>query len=222
MSVYIHEHDDDYTHYGLTRYFVDLDAEWQWFDVEFTTAGFSQEVDDARLRFWFGPYDVDGMSYHVDHVLLFEADGYVPPATPPASSPPAPTPGCPNPIAGNVVSNPGFETGATTWRFHTDGKGNFYTESPAFECDETARLDIVQQGRNVQLYQKKLTLEPDTTYRLQLAAKSTSGRDMSIFLHEHDDDHTNYGLKGVVLDLTEEWEVFEIRVHHDRLQPTDQ
>ncbi len=211
MSVAVHKHNYPYTHYGLTNYEVDLTPEWTWHDIEFTTRGFNEPVNDARVRFWFGPYDVDGMTYSIDHVLLHEADGYAPPLPPAPDPPPAPPEGHCDLTPGNVLVNPGFETGTTPWRFYSDGTGWFKTEPPGYECDRTSRIKIVEPGNNVQLYQKEITLESDTTYRLRLAAKSTSGRDLELFLHRHTSPYTKYGLNGVVLDLSEEWQVFQVQ-----------
>ena len=63
----------------------------------------------------------------------------------------------------------------------------------------------------MQLYQAGLYLQPNTPYQLRLAAKATDGRDVRLFLHKHRSPYTNYGLNGLTLDLTEEWQVFVVQ-----------
>ena len=41
---------------------------------EFTTTGFSQPINDARLRFWFGSFDRAGESYWIDGVVLVKVE----------------------------------------------------------------------------------------------------------------------------------------------------
>ncbi|MCA9922228.1 MAG: FG-GAP repeat protein [Anaerolineales bacterium] len=69
MAIYLHKHQAPYTNYGLSTT-VNLSTDWQVFEFEFTTTGFTHVVNDGRLRFWFAPYDVDGMTYWIDQVIL--------------------------------------------------------------------------------------------------------------------------------------------------------
>jgi hypothetical protein len=71
-------------------------------------------------------------------------------------------------------------------------------------------VNIKKQGTNVQLYQNDLTLQGGETYQLRLAARSSGGQDVKLFLHEHSAPYASYGLNGIQLDLTSAWQVFVV------------
>ena len=62
----------------------------------------------------------------------------------------------------------------------------------------------------MQLYQKDIVLQGGEAYQLRLTARSNGGQNVRLFLHKHDKPYTNYGLNGVELDLTSEWQVFVV------------
>jgi hypothetical protein len=117
---------------------------------------------------------------------------------------------CGSAIDGNILQNPGFEQGATGWSFFTDGQASFSLTADAYECSQAVEIAIQARGSNVQLFQTGIPLQPATTYRLSLAARSSTGRDVQLFVHRHDAPHTNYGLGGANLDLTPDWQVFNV------------
>lgn len=219
LSVFLHKHRPNYRSYGLDNFQVDLTTEWQTYQVEFTTTGFSNRVRDGRLRFWLAPFDAPGDVYSIDQVVIVEAD-QVPapdPIDPPAPEPtetamPAPTQDVPdtacNTIPNNVVQNFGFDAGNNSWKFHTNGSAALSVEEGNL-CGPAARVEISQPGTNVQLYQHGLTLEANTTYRLRFAAKSNSSRDLAVFVHKHGPRYDNYGLRNFEVDLSNEWRWFE-------------
>jgi hypothetical protein len=47
VSVSLLKHVSPYTNYGLSNQVVELTTSWQMYSVQFTTSGFSIEVDDA-------------------------------------------------------------------------------------------------------------------------------------------------------------------------------
>jgi len=47
-----------------------LTTAWQTFTREFTASGFTGTVTDARVRFWFAPYDAAGDIFFIDGVKL--------------------------------------------------------------------------------------------------------------------------------------------------------
>ncbi|HWR26687.1 MAG TPA: chitobiase/beta-hexosaminidase C-terminal domain-containing protein [candidate division Zixibacteria bacterium] len=96
----------------------------------------------------------------------------------------------------NVLLNPGFESGNTSWLFYiNNGTGTFNAESPGIEGTKAARIVLNNSSTNIQLYQKGVTLEPDTHYRLSFSAYSTAGHDMTVELIKHVSPYTSYGLK---------------------------
>jgi len=118
---------------------------------------------------------------------------------------------CPLDVPGNVIRNPGFEAKTSNWLFYTSGAGSFTaTTIDPRECLRSAQVNIQAAGTNVQLYQTNIPLQPKIKYQLRLTARSTSGKDVQIFLAKHASPYTNYGLNGVNLDLTPEWQVFTI------------
>ncbi len=122
---------------------------------------------------------------------------------------------CSPPVPGNLLQNPGFEDGTANWKFYTDESALFSVVSkPAadpYQCDANALVDIIVPGRNVQLYQKGFLLKADTAYILRLAARSSGGEDISIYIHKDRSPYTNYGLNNrTEFDLTTEWQQFEV------------
>ena len=70
MGIYIQEHDNDYSDYGLSVRNVALNRDWQFYTYEFTTKGFNSRVSDTRIRFWFAPFAAAGDVYMIDPVVL--------------------------------------------------------------------------------------------------------------------------------------------------------
>lgn len=108
----------------------------------------------------------------------------------------------------NVIENPSFEDGMAPWRFFTSTNGNFTIGDMASDGESAARIEIDEAGRNVQLYQSGLTLEPNTRYRLYVDAKSNNGQDMNILIHQHRAPYTNYGARIAGVDLTTEYQTY--------------
>ena len=69
----------------------------------------------------------------------------------------------------------------------------------------------------MQLYQAGLYLLPNTSYQLRLAAKSTDGRDVRLYLHKHRSPYTNYGLNGLTAGSDRGVAGLRRAVHDDRL-----
>lgn len=109
----------------------------------------------------------------------------------------------------NLIKNPGFESGTAPWIFYTNGKGSFTTVSPGYEGNRSARLAIVSAGNNTQLYQKDITLEPNTRYRLSFAANSTRGHDVKVKLLKHISPFTPYGLDQT-FNLGTNWQEYSV------------
>ena len=213
-SLFVHKHGAPYSNYGLRDEVVNLTTSWKQFTIDFTTNSRAQA--DGRLRFWLAPYDTTGTVYWFDDIYLLKVtDGSAGP--PPDPDPPAvnvpPSGHCSVPVAGNALLNPGFEAGDTApWAFYSDGLGVVSPDtSTAYECAQAGKVTIEKAGHNVQLYQAGLALQPDTAYQLRLAAKSSDGRDVFLYLHKHAPPYTNYGLNGIKLNLTREWQVFVVQ-----------
>jgi tripartite motif-containing protein 71 len=111
------------------------------------------------------------------------------------------------PVQVNLIDNPGFESGTSPWVFYTIETGLFNVKAPVFDGNSAARVTLNNGGTNVQLYQKDLTLEPNTRYRLSFAAYSTTGHDLSIVLLKHASPYTRYGL-DYKADLGTIWQTF--------------
>ncbi len=111
------------------------------------------------------------------------------------------------PAPANALANPGFEDGVTPWRFYASGNGSFITTEPAYQCTASARVEIVSSGDIVQLYQSDVALKPNTQYRLQFAAYSTTSEDVRVDLLQHESPYANYGL-AQSFDLSTAWQVF--------------
>ena len=67
VRVRLLRHGSPYANYGLSKGFY-LSQGWETYEKEFTTT--SGDKTDARLTFLFSDYDVDGMSYFIDDVVI--------------------------------------------------------------------------------------------------------------------------------------------------------
>ena len=113
--------------------------------------------------------------------------------------------------AQNVVLNSGFESGTTPWVFYTNGQGSYSRSTPGAAGSYAARIGIVTQGSNVQLYQPRLVLEPNTQYTLTFRAYSNTGHDVAVSVLKHGSPYTNYGLSSRVFNLTTAWQTFSVQ-----------
>lgn len=111
------------------------------------------------------------------------------------------------PLGSNLIKNPGFESGRSPWIFYTNGTGKFTASSPGYEGNNAANIDTYTGGTNVQLYQKGISLEPHTRYRLRFAAYSNTGRDLKVLLIMHGSPFTHYGLDRM-FNLSKDWQEF--------------
>jgi len=107
----------------------------------------------------------------------------------------------------NLISNPGFESGTTSWEFYTSGTGTFTTPTPGYEGINSALLALTSSGTNIQLYQADVTLEANTRYRLSFAAYSSSGHDMTVRLIKHGSPYTAYA-PDFTANLGTSWQTF--------------
>jgi WD40 repeat protein len=212
-SLYVHKHGAPFANYGLNGEYVNLGTEWEQYVIDFTTNSLAGH--DGRLRFWLAPYATEGTVYWFDNVYLLKVTDGVPlPPVPNPQEPPVPPEGhCNTAVEDNVLSNPGFEGSMMSpWSFYTNGRGQAVQDAAdRYECGKAAKVMIRQPGSNVQLYQSDLVLQPHTGYRLRLAAKSTEGKDARLFLQKHGSPYTNYGLNGLTIDLSTEWNVFVLQ-----------
>ncbi len=120
-----------------------------------------------------------------------------------------PPPGACPAVPGNLLQNHCFEAGEGPWSFFTNGKGSYET-SPLnpYEGSASAEVTIDQGGSNLQLYQKEISLKPNTLYELSFAAYSSNGRDLSVYVHKHGADYDNYGLAGFQVNMGTDWQTY--------------
>ncbi|MFA6096281.1 MAG: chitobiase/beta-hexosaminidase C-terminal domain-containing protein [Candidatus Paceibacterota bacterium] len=107
----------------------------------------------------------------------------------------------------NLLTNPGFELGTSSWIFYTDGTGSYTTISPGYELTKAAKITLNTVGSNMQFYQSGISLEPNTSYRLTFSAYSSTGHDVSINLLKNVSPYTNYGL-SLTPNLITSWQAF--------------
>lgn len=74
LAVYLHKHSGSQTNYGIKNAVANLTTNWKLFGIEFTSTGFTNPVDNGRLRFWLSPYDAAGDIYRIDRIQLTKAD----------------------------------------------------------------------------------------------------------------------------------------------------
>lgn len=114
----------------------------------------------------------------------------------------------------NLIQNFCFANGLEKWQFFQEGGQASYTLSNdnPFVGAYSAQIAIETRGRNMQFYQSGIHLQPNTTYRLQFAARSSDGQDMSVWLHQHKRPYLTYGLGGREgrVDLVPYWRWYSI------------
>jgi lysophospholipase L1-like esterase len=192
MSLWLHDHRGDFTNYGLAGHVVDLTEEWRWYTVTFTTPN-RDDMDNARLRFWFKPFAESGAVYHIDRVILR-----------PVEDPCAPVPG-------NVIANFCFTDGDAPWKLFTAGRGSYAVSmADPYAGAYSAEISIMQPSSNDQFYQADIDLEPNKAYELSFAAYSNDGSNMSLWVNQHRSPFTNYGLSGHRVDLDRDWATYTV------------
>ncbi len=107
----------------------------------------------------------------------------------------------------NIVANPGFELGVTSWNWWSASGGSFVTSSPGYTGTYAAKCAVAQPSGNIQLYQYNIALDPNTTYRFTFSAYSPTGRDIAVSLFNHSTG-ANYGLSNYTADLGTTWQTF--------------
>ncbi len=70
LSVSVQRETSPFTSYGMNNVVFNITTTWKTFTAEFTTSGFSGVVNNARLKFWFAPYDASGDQYFFDDVTI--------------------------------------------------------------------------------------------------------------------------------------------------------
>ena len=109
----------------------------------------------------------------------------------------------------NRVLNDSFEENLTDWVYHNNGSGTAtVTMVDPYHCDFAAKLDFTNPGNNVQLYQQNVTLDAATSYRFTFAARATTPRNITVYLHKHTAPYSNYGINAFTANLTTEWQTF--------------
>lgn len=111
----------------------------------------------------------------------------------------------------NIISNTGFETGISGWTFFTNGGGSFLNDASGAGSLHAGHVKVSTAGTNTQLYQKDLTLKPNTLYQLNFKAYSNTGHDLAVSLHKHISPYTIYGLSNKVVNLGTTWGSYSIQ-----------
>jgi lysophospholipase L1-like esterase len=108
-------------------------------------------------------------------------------------------------LAGNVLTNGGFESGTSPWYFYTNGSWVFSPVAGGTEGSSAVRITIVAEGTNVQMHQVGMTLASNTKYQLSFDAYCTSGHDVAVSLVKNVSPYTSYGLSGMEFNLGTAW-----------------
>jgi hypothetical protein len=110
----------------------------------------------------------------------------------------------------NILSNPTFDEGLTSWWGYSNGQAEFSVSSSGYAGANAGKLRITSTGDNTQIFQYDIVLEPNKKYTLSFAAYSTSGHDVDVSLAQHSTPYTNYGLYAARFDLGTGWKVFTL------------
>jgi hypothetical protein len=70
LDVSIIRHSGAFASYGVWAYYINLQAQWKSFSIDFTTDPWAAPVTDGRLMYRFGPFAKAGDVYWLDNVAL--------------------------------------------------------------------------------------------------------------------------------------------------------
>jgi lysophospholipase L1-like esterase len=182
-----------------------ITTDWATHTVLLTTRGAAECQCEVSYRLLFG-FDHTS-DYFIDDIIMVP---YVEDVTPAYSEPvfkATPTYSKPDFLSapGNIVPNPGFESGTAPWLFYTNGAGSFAREDLDAGSGHAAHISIVRKGTNVQLYQPGLKLQPFTRYRLSFTARSNRVQEFFVSLHKHGAPYNSYGFGDAPFRLEGDW-----------------
>jgi hypothetical protein len=115
----------------------------------------------------------------------------------------SPQPSYPPSASENLLTNPTFSQGTTSWQYFSQEGGQLTVSSGE------AKATVTTTSSNIQLYQKGISLTPNQTYIVSFKAKASTPQTISVKLHRHDSPYTNY-MPGQTLsfNLTSQWQTF--------------
>jgi hypothetical protein len=135
------------------------------------------------------------------------------PTKAPTSAPTSAPTLAPTSMAGpNLILNPGYESGTTSWVFWTAGKGSFTASTPVYTGAKAARVAITTATTG-QTYIKQagITLVAGKKYTLTFMAKSTSGHDLDLTMLKNVSPYTVYGPNHTVFPVTTAWQKYTVQ-----------
>lgn len=104
----------------------------------------------------------------------------------------------------NAISNPGFESGTTSW---TCKICKLTTGGPA-QAGVAGQLTTTKKTGRAQLYQDNIALQPNTTYELSFWARSNKGSDLQVTLLKQSKPFNKYGIALKNFNLTSSGQQF--------------
>ena len=120
-----------------------------------------------------------------------------------------PEPGECIPVPGNEVVNPSFESDLDNWRPYPSSAVSASTPTgDAAHCEQAVRLVVNDASASIQFYQTGINIRASQSYRFRFYGKSSTGHDISVYLHDHKSTSLKLGMNNVEFDLTSEWQMF--------------
>ncbi|MEM7129269.1 MAG: carbohydrate binding domain-containing protein [Chloroflexota bacterium] len=159
-----------------------------------------------------------------NQAILFEvaepgSNGPTPTPTPSPTPTVTPSPTTPPTSGNNLLADGGFEDGSSSWKFNAGDSSTFTVSAPGSNSGQAGHVAIVGGSNNIQLYQKGLTIKPNTDYVLTFDGYSSSGTDLRVELLNHKSPYTNYGLHQT-LNLGTDWQQHQIAFTTDNFGGT--
>ncbi|MDD5688276.1 MAG: carbohydrate-binding protein [Elusimicrobia bacterium] len=111
------------------------------------------------------------------------------------------------PVSTNIVKNPGFESGKTSWLYYAGAGGSFTASTPGYTGTYAGKCTVTAASTNIQLYQTGISLKSGTKYRLSFSGYSTTGNDVSVRIFKHVSPYTSYSVSKT-FNLTTSWQKF--------------
>ena len=94
---------------------------------------------------------------------------------------------------------------ACRWSLHHDNRHQYRRAKGIAAHFEPV---VVYAWGNVQLYQRGIQLQAGMRYRLSFAAYSSTGRDLGVYVHNHQAPYNNYGLSIDQVNLGTNWQLY--------------
>ncbi|HEX3047248.1 MAG TPA: LamG-like jellyroll fold domain-containing protein [Bacillota bacterium] len=194
-SIKLNQAGSPWTDYADPYTRLTINTIWRDYAAIFTA---NATVSDARVTFFLGGAISDGATFNLDDVNLKEF----------VANPPT---------AGELLANPSFELGNSSWSFYSDPTAQAYGYLDPSDFDTAPvsyRIECIQSGGSmnaVQLFTMPFNIEANKNYQLTFKAKCSSNFAIpSIRLMKATSPWTIYAWPLGVASINTEWQTYSV------------